>query len=69
MFIVALAVYAASVLFGLAAGSVIADRIEANPTLSKEASNETSVPTRRRRRCVPPTKQSATGATKIWKPR
>ncbi len=31
MFIVALAVYAASVLFGLAAGSVIADRIEANP--------------------------------------
>ncbi len=31
MFIVTLAVYAASVLFGLAAGSVIADRIEASP--------------------------------------
>lgn len=31
MTIVTRAVYAASVLFGLAAGSVIADRIEANP--------------------------------------
>lgn len=31
MLIVTLSVYAASVLLGLVAGSVIADRIEANP--------------------------------------